>query len=62
MFTRLQCHIYNVPSHVVCFNVSSCINYAAFSFYLVGRTHLFYTMGMLEPQMIRLLKMETCGK
>lgn len=56
-------HVYNVPSHVMDVNVSSSINCAEFSFHLsVGRTRLFYTTAMLEPQMIGLLKMETCGK
>lgn len=55
--------VYNGPSHVMYVNISSSVNCAEFSFcLLVGRTRLFCTMAMLEPQMIGLLKMETCGK
>lgn len=61
---RYECtDVYNGPSHVMCVNISSSTNCAEFSFCLsVGRTHLFCTMAMLEPQMTGQLKMETCGK
>lgn len=51
------------PFHVVCVNVSSSINHAEISFHLSAETtHPFYTTAMLEPQTIKLLKTETCGK
>lgn len=61
MFT--MSHVYDVSSHAVFVNVSSPVKCPEFSFCLsVGRAHLFCTTAMLEPQMIRLLKKETCGK
>lgn len=61
---RYECtDVYNGPSDVMCVNISSSTNCAEFSFCLsVGRTRLFCTMAMLEPQMTGQLKMETCGK